>query len=437
MIILAAIALWAYSSRQKFDSVAQDNPEHRPADGPSDRPTKSTSAATEFETNKATENEPDRGQDSRPTNVPKIHRATNGPDQADPPIDSSQDSHAEDTLATGANPAIEKSAPPPSRGLTGLSSDYSDFHCRRIQSAHGIRIPRAAEIIEVNGFRLPMTNIDGLQESPSPVLFLPPGRHAVRFRTSEPPMQITIENDFTAAYAEARRFFDIAGRIRVEDLIDRGGRTMDVHGASLLLNFHGADYAAKNQWQAAERKFRRALRVNPMFSPAHLNLAYTLMQQERRDEAAIELELADLFNIGNVFGLTAAITDFRRQFSIDRPDTADTAPIQFVAGDYVSSEPLTVEDERITSVMQAISKYAVRGEDRGKILNNLAIHFAESGRTELALEHFRNALAALKTAGPERFELANRILGTMSDVCRQAGFEEADEYAAMRQYVLP
>ncbi|NJN82417.1 MAG: hypothetical protein HC802_09175 [Caldilineaceae bacterium] len=103
----------------------------------------------------------------------------------------------------------------------------------------------------------------------------------------------------------------------------------------------------------------------------------------------------------------------------------------------VAAAPLSIEDERIASIMQAMSKYAVRAEERGKLLNNLAVHFAESGRTELALEHYRDALAVLKTAGPQRFELARQVLGHMSAVCRTAGFAEADEYTAMQQYVLP
>jgi hypothetical protein len=65
------------------------------------------------------------------------------------------------------------------------------------------------------------------------------------------------------------------------------------------------------------------------------------------------------------------------------------------------------------------------------------VHFAESGRTELALDHFRAALGVMKSAGPERFNLAQQVLSHMSQACRAARFEEADEYERMRTLVRP
>ena len=92
---------------------------------------------------------------------------------------------------------------------------------------------------------------------------------------------------------------------------------------------------------------------------------------------------------------------------------------------------------RITALLEGISKYAVDDDDRGKILNNLAVHFADTDRPRLALYHFRNALAVVKVAGPERFELATRVFSSMSRVCRKAGFEEAVEYEQMQHLVSP
>ena len=91
----------------------------------------------------------------------------------------------------------------------------------------------------------------------------------------------------------------------------------------------------------------------------------------------------------------------------------------------------------MTALVEGISKYAVEEAERGKILNNLAVHFADRGRPELALHHFREALAVFKLAGPERFELATRVFSNMSHVCRKAGFEEADEYDQMQHLVSP
>ena len=89
------------------------------------------------------------------------------------------------------------------------------------------------------------------------------------------------------------------------------------------------------------------------------------------------------------------------------------------------------------ALLEGISKYAVEDAERAKILNNLAVHFADRGRPERALHHFREALAVLKLAGPERFELAARVFANMSRVCRKAGFDEADEYEQMQHLVSP
>ena len=161
---------------------------------------------------------------------------------------------------------------------------------------------------------------------------------------------------------------------------------------------------------------------------------------KRSDNAAgiRELHLADALNVGNVFGLTGAITKLRRQHEASEAIVeAIVEPIPLDVSRYVSPEPLTVEDERLAALMTALAKYAVREEDRGKILNNLAVHFSDTGKAETALEHFRSALAALKLAGPDRFALAEQVLSHMEDACRKSNFPEADEYAFMRKSVLP
>ena len=108
-------------------------------------------------------------------------RSENGPDQTtDPPP-----THVGvEPPPVGGNPAV-----PPGNGgrtgLAGMSTKYNDFHCQRIQATHGQRIPPNATIVEVDGQRLPISNVAQLQNSPSPVLFLSRGMHAVRFRPGE------------------------------------------------------------------------------------------------------------------------------------------------------------------------------------------------------------------------------------------------------------
>jgi tetratricopeptide (TPR) repeat protein len=321
--------------------------------------------------------------------------------------------------------------------LSGISNQYDDPHCQKLQLRFAWRVPAAAEFLEVNGERLPISGFDDLRNVRAPYLFLPRGRHAIRLRLGEQPIRVEIEDHLASTESAMRGFFDVGGKVRRQDLLARGARAMDVHGAPFLLNMMGAAFIADDEWAAAERKFRRSLAVNPFFGPAHLNLAVCLFKRNAAEAGIRELRLADALNVGNVFGLSGAITKLRRQHdSPESPeDILEAIPLHVAR--YVSPEPLTLEDERLTALMTALAKYAVREEDRGKILNNLAIHFSETGKAETALEHFRSALAALKLAGPERFALAEKVLSHMETACRKSNFPEAEEYAFMRKSVLP
>jgi tetratricopeptide (TPR) repeat protein len=147
----------------------------------------------------------------------------------------------------------------------------------------------------------------------------------------------------------------------------------------------GAAYAGRGEWDASERKFRRALRISPAYAPAHLNLAHCLLRRQEREEATREVRLADAFNVGNAFGLNAAIVELKRRLDI----------------------PL---------------------DDHEAVELNITENAGESDPTERVLEDFRATLAELMPAAPDRLDDARQVLAQMADVCRAAGYEEADEY---------
>lgn len=327
--------------------------------------------------------------------------------------------------AVAAQPC--KAAEP--EGLKGVSREYDDLECRRIQARHGVRVPPGATILQVDGARLPVVLPVRLAESLAPILFLPRGTHRVAFRPGEKPVDVAVASSPSDVYGAMRRFFGVGTAVRQEELLSRSARVMDVHGTPFLLNFSGAGYASAGDWGAAERKFRRALAINPLFPPAHLNLAECLVRRSAHAEAGREIVLAEAFNVGDVFGLAGSIGELRRRLADPR---GPALPIDAASLSYGPAEPIREEDRRMVAVLEGASQYAVREEERAKILGNLAVHFAESGRPELALAHFRNALACLRGADPEpRYRLARQMLGQMSDVCRKASFGEADEYRQM------
>ncbi len=296
----------------------------------------------------------------------------------------------------GARQSLPGSAAPPraTRGeLTGESQQYDDAQCRQIQARHAVRIPPGATILEVDGVRLPILHPERLAESPAPYLFLPPGSHAVRFRPDDQPATVAIASSLFDEYQEMRRFFGVGTSVRGEELVSRSARALDCHGSPFLLSFAGSGYAAAGDWGAAERKFRRALGVNPAFSPAHLNLAECLLRRSADGEAAREIALAEAFNVGNVFGLAGAVAEFRQRVT----DAKAAGPVDAAAISY---------------------------------------GFADTGGTELELEQFRRTLAALREADPKaRREKAQQVLIAMSEVCRKAGFGEAEEYRQMSVFL--
>ncbi len=358
------------------------------------------------------------------------------PSQAEQETNSATQTPVADPRSSITKQQPPRTPPPKSsgQGLSGVSREYDDFACQQIQQKFGWRVPAAAEFLEIDGERLLITNLESLRRAPAPYLFLPRGEHAIRLRSGEQPLRAEVGEHLATTYAAMRSFFGVGDTIRTNELLARGARAMDVHSTPFLLNLTGASYVAQGDWGAAERKFRRALVVNPLFAPAHLNLAVCRAHANDTEGAAREVRLADTLNVGNVFGIAAAITQLRREQSLPERDE-EIVPLEFDR--YVSPEPLTEEDRRLAALLTAMSKYAVAQEDRGKILNNVAVHFSDLGKTETALEHFRAALGAIRFAGAQRFSLAEQVFSHMENACRKSGFPEADEYAFMRESVMP
>jgi len=378
--------------------------------------------------------------------------------QDDPPARDPLGTRADDRLADAARPSTRPStrsssraAPAPSRrpggsslraGVgsgpnairSGQTNRYTDEHCFELQRQYGVRVPPNATMIEVNGAPLPVTGVNDFGQVRGPFVLLPQGEHVVRFQPGGTLTQVEIGAHFFDEYEAMRQFFGVGSQLRTDWLSDRGAQAYDVHRTPFLLNLQGAGYAAEGQWEAAERKFRRALSTNPSFSPAHLNLAHCLARRGAHAEAMREVQLAGAFNVGNVYGLQAVIV---KQDSSGTMQGASGFATTLDVAAYVSAEPLADVDRRMVAFLQGISKYAVERQERVKILNNLAVHFADSRRTELALEYFRDALLVAKSAGAAREPLVRKILSHMETACRDARFAEADEYALMQRTRLP
>lgn len=313
---------------------------------------------------------------------------------------------------------------------TGVPDRYTDEHCWALLQRYGVLIPPGADILEVNGEPIAVSGLEPISRVRGPYLLLPKGEHLVRFRMNQPALRVQIEGHFGDEYAMMREFFGVAEDIQTDWLTDRARRAYDVHRTGFLLNFEGAAYAAKEDWAAAERKFRRTLAVQPTFSPAHLNLAHCLARRGDQAGAAREVRLAQQFNVGNLFGLQAAIDSLVRDWKVEEESAS---PLILPLAEYQAATKLTEVDQRMIALLQGISKYAVQPSDRAKVLNNLAVHFADRQQADLSLEYFRDALQAARGDSASRSNLVRHMFSQMEAVCRTAGYAEAEEYAAMQR----
>ncbi|HEV3005533.1 MAG TPA: tetratricopeptide repeat protein [Pirellulales bacterium] len=310
------------------------------------------------------------------------------------PIDPPSDETAERVSAEPSAEQAPASAPNPTAEPTRPSLEYDDAHCQVLQARHGVSVPATARTIEIDGRRLPIANPGEMASARSPILFLPRGAHAVRFGPDDALVEVEIADDLANTYGTMRSYFDINGQVAEQELMKRTAQTLDVFGTPFLLNFMGAAYAGRGEWDASERKFRRALRISPAYAPAHLNLAHCLLRRQDREEATREVRLADAFNVGDAFGLNAAIVELKRRLDI----------------------PL---------------------DDRESPELNIRENAGEIDPTERVLEGFRATLAELMPAAPDRLDDARQVLTQMVVVCREAGYEEADEYQRILELVTP
>ena len=345
----------------------------------------------------------------------------------------------------------------PSRGKRGLSQEYDDRQCRQYQSelygigGHGILIPPSAEILEVDGVRLPITGVTKLQKSPYPFLFLPKGIHYVRFRPDEFSVQVKVEQEprnilpeyndgfLRTDYDAMRQYFGLSKAtdpIQLGQIITRAGDAFDGYTQPFLLNIHAAYHISKGENVAARRKYNRALYINPTFSPSHLNLAWIHFNQKQYESAKREVRLAAAFNVGNVFGLKKEIVDLEQEINqklkdLSKDEEIAASMVAFSSSAYLPREFLSEQDKSMRALMEAVSKYAILEEERAKILANLAIHFSDEGKNGWALHSFRNAMRVLRMGGQEKYPLAKKIMIQMIKCCKGEYANERAEYVQM------
>ena len=297
-------------------------------------------------------------------------------------------------------------------------------------------MPPKAKAIFVNNERLPIENVQELRKQGAlgfvkPALYLPKGRTLIAFSEGGPSRACERDGHFAQAYSALRQRLMKGSRLDMGKLVACMRDCFGAFDTPYVLHLMGRYYHEEGRLEAACRKYKRALSVNPCFAPAHLQLA-CVYHQHLRDAAAArrELLLAHHFNIGDVFAMQAELWELAASLSLDSFDE----DVRLSAADYVPapSQPRP-EDADIHALRCAAQKYIASPLIEAKIENNMAVYFAADGRPDLAVGHYLAALRQLKAVpdGPERNQIVKSIYGSLRGAYHKMGWAETEEYEAI------
>jgi tetratricopeptide (TPR) repeat protein len=200
----------------------------------------------------------------------------------------------------------------------------------------------------------------------------------------------------------------------------------------------GNYYFTQGQFKVAERKYWQAVRENPCFALAHLNLACIYARHSdrlgRRDvdfkaRAAEELHWAEVFNVGDVFGVQKAIAALRDELKI--APLAEAPALRFE--DYRSADTLEARDLRAVGIFNAAMKYLRSDVERAKLMNNKAVYFKLKHKYDAAIDAYNDALRALGASVAE--PVATQILDNAASLCTAQWGGGDEEYKIYKEYM--
>jgi tetratricopeptide (TPR) repeat protein len=155
-------------------------------------------------------------------------------------------------------------------------------------------------------------------------LYLPPGTHKIGQGSNI--STVTVGESYGQHYfKELERLTAKTGFIDFEAVVRQKVNELGHPKEAYLLNLIAHHYLRYKRYNAAKRTLHRALTIDPGFAPAHLNLAYTLSEMDGSDkkekeqlkqEAEIELRLAEDFDSAGAFGLERGFAFVRRNISV-------------------------------------------------------------------------------------------------------------------------
>ncbi len=177
-----------------------------------------------------------------------------------------------------------------------------------------------------------------------------------------------------------------------------------------LIPFMLAENAARaKQWQEAEQQFLACLKLNPSFQQAIMGLARAYVAEGKGEQAQPWLELAVHDNPHNFLayhglGLVARLEhqneEARRNFLKAAEEKPNYAPSQQELG------IVLVEMQRYAEALGPLTRASELGPENPVLANYLGTAYANTGRTEQAIESYKKAVTLKSDYAAARLNLA-------------------------------
>ena len=338
----------------------------------------------------------------------------------------------------GAAPAAGKLPnsvrPRPQPGSTTSGSTTPIATTRLSDESHWLRSPwgvlfQSGEVPWLNGGRV-LTEVI-TPSSQSWPLVLPAGEHVWQTAGDVTPQRRAVVRTFAEHYQEQKSGLLVGGRF---DFARLAAATKPSGGAfrePLLPHFWGNYFWQEQQPEAAIRFWKQAVRLEPTFAPAHVNLAFAAIAKDKK-LALRELALAAHCNPLDAYGIDFHVQQLREQLGL-------LAAIDTVAnwshGDYVpTAKALSEEPRQVVQVLRSIGQYAISWQDRARALNNAGAYLNSRSMPEHAVEPLQEALTLLvaEQALDRERELVSTVFENLQRAAQDAGLAEHALYGWLR-----
>lgn len=295
------------------------------------------------------------------------------------------------------------------------------------------RIPLTAQTTEivVDGIRLPLTPLSGLERFGHPSLYIPRGQHRIGLGSA--PTRVAVsKGSYAQAYRARRQALAASSDGGRKTLLTELARSFDHPRTPEALHLLGLLHHRAGRTAAAARLYARALWINPAFSPSHLDLALLRFEAGARPDGIRELLLARAFNPIDVFGIDPLIARLAATHQVDL-----AGRVTLDAAHYLDprSEPLTELDQRMVRFCLGVTRYLDSDLERAKLLSNLGRHFAQQRKPVRARYWYHRGLSRLARFGRSRASLAAAavIYGNLARTYPSTDGGQAADYRQMAE----